>query len=260
MVRVTRRCCFIPPQVRIMRPSLLACFVVLAGFFANTARGQIIIQPNLFQSPLLLVENKDVQKDLKLADAQLTKLAELSKSYADSVRGLGFQDLDKRKKANAVAASGLQELLTASQAKRLKQLELQQRGAGVFGDPQIVKELDISPQQKSAIITTLQTFTPRYVKIFQGAKGNQQEIQKQLAALHREYTADIVKTLTKEQQAKWRDLAGPAFDGAFPSMLPVFVDMRPQPVLAWHMNDLNLALAEAKKTGKPIFATFRCEA
>ena len=43
-------------------------------------------------------------------------------------------------------------------------------------------------------------------------------------------------------------------------MQPVVVDMRPQPTLAWHMNDFNGALAEAKKTGKPIFATFRCEA
>jgi hypothetical protein len=32
------------------------------------------------------------------------------------------------------------------------------------------------------------------------------------------------------------------------------------PVHQWIMNDLAAAQAEARKTGKPIFATFRCEA
>ncbi len=234
---------------------------LLAAFLASTAAAQVIVQPfNPFLSPLQLVETKDAQKDLRLTDAQLKKIAELSQAHADRVRGLNFQDIDKRKKANDITSAALRELLNEEQAKRLKQLELQQRGAGVFGDPAIGKQLDISNEQRGAIITTLQTFSPQYVKIFQAAKGNQQEIQKKLSELHREYTAKIVATLSKEQQAKWRDLAGPPFEGAFPQMMPVIIDMRPQPVLAWHMNDLNAALAEAKKTGKPIFATFRCEA
>ncbi len=245
-----------------MKKLLLVFSIALAGFLASPAAGQIILQPNLFQNPLILVENRDVQKDLKFAEEQSRKLIELSRAYADGVRGLSFvpTDVEKRKKANEAAVKGLNDLLDAGQAKRLKQLELQQRGAGVFGDLQISKDLAITPPQRAAIITTLQGFNPKWVAIIQGAKGNQQEIQKKLAEVHRDMSANIVKTLTKEQQAKWRDIAGPPFEGSFPSMAPVFVDMRPQPVLTWHMNDLNGALAEAKKTGKPIFATFRCEA
>jgi hypothetical protein len=40
----------------------------------------------------------------------------------------------------------------------------------------------------------------------------------------------------------------------------VLPNPRPQPVLAWIMNDLAAAQAEARKTGKPIFVTIRCEA
>ena len=245
-----------------MKKLLLVFSFALAGFLTSPVAGQIILQPNLFQNPLIFVENRDIQKDLKLSEDQARKLVELSRAHAESIRGLGFQpaDLEKRKKANEAALKGLGDLLDAGQTKRLKQLELQQRGAGVFGDPQIAKDLAITPEQRGAIITVLQGSNPKWIAIIQGAKGNQQEIQKKLAEVHRDLSADIVKKLTKDQQAKWRDLAGMPFDGAFPSMTPVFVDMRPQPVLTWHMNDLNAALAEAKKTGKPIFATFRCEA
>jgi hypothetical protein len=246
-----------------MKRVLVVFSLTVAGLVASSASGQVVIQPNLFfQNPLLLVENKDVQKDLKLSDEQAEKIASLSRDHAATVKGLMFTvaDQEKRKKANETALKGLAELLDAKQAKRLKQLELQQRGAGVFGDPAIAKQLEFTRQQQNSIITTLQGFQPKWIAIFQAAKGNQQEIQRKLADVHRDLSATIVKSLTKEQQEKWDELAGAPFKGAFPSMPPVIVDMRPQPTLAWHMNDLNAALAEAKKTGKPIFVTFRCEA
>lgn len=236
--------------------------IVFTLALAGSASAQVVIQPNVFQNPLGLVENPDVQKDLKLSDEQAKKLIELSREYTGSIRGLGFQqaDLEKRKKANEAASKGLAIALDAAQIRRLKQLELQQRGAGVFNDPQVTKDLELTNVQRGLILTALQSFQPKWLAIIQSAKGNQQEIQKKMADVHRDISADIVKKLTKDQQAKWHDIAGPPFAGTFPSMLPVFVDMRPQPTLAWHMNNLSAALAEAKKTGKPIFATFRCEA
>jgi hypothetical protein len=232
--------------------------LTLAGWLVSSVVAQVIIQPNLFQNPLVLAENKDVQQDLKVSEEQVKKLVELSRDWNAAVKGLSFTTLDQEKRKNATAAAlkGLADTLTGNQAKRLKQLELQQRD---FGDPQIGKDLAITNEQRGGIITILQGFNPQWVKIIQGAKGNQQEIQKKLADVHRDFTANILNKLTPQQQAKWKDVAGPPFAGSFPSMAPVFVDMRPQPVLAWHMNDLNGALAEAKKTGKPIFVTFRCE-
>lgn len=246
-----------------MKHMLFAFSITLACFLTNPVAGQIIMQPNnLFQSPLFLVENRDVQKDLKFSEEQAKKLVELTRAHAEAVRGLSFTpaDQEKRKKANADASKGLAALLDADQAKRYKQLVVQQRGASIFGDPQVAKDLGITNEQRGDIVTILQTFNPKWLAIIQGAKGNQQETQKKLGEVHRDLISGVVKKLTPDQQAKWKEIAGPPFAGTFPFMNPVFVDMRPQPTLAWHMNDLAAAQAEARKTGKPIFATFRCEA
>ena len=240
-----------------------ACIVVLTGFLASPASAQIVIQQNLFQNPLALVENKDAQKDLKLVVDQLERLAELSEAYQAGVKGLNFQDIEKRKKVNEAARNGLADVLDGDQAKRLKQLEVQQRGANIFFDPQLVKELTITQQQQTALLKAMQAVGPKSMAAIQNAKGNQQEIRKAISDINRNLTADIVKGLTPDQQAKWRDLTGAPFDGSFPmAMVPfgIVPNRRPQPVLTWHMNDLAAAQAEAKKTGKPIFVTFRCEA
>jgi hypothetical protein len=243
-----------------MKKVLSVIGFVLAGLLTDSASGQIIVQPNNpFQSPLILVENKDVQADLKLSEEQVKKLVELSQTYAEGIKGVGF-DLAKRTKLNEAAKKGLAELLQAEQAKRFKQLEFQQRGANVFGDLQLVKDLGITNEQRGAIITVLQGFQPKWIAIIQGAKGNQAEIQKKLADVQRDLLADALTKLTAEQQAKFKERTGTPFAGSIPGLMPIFVDMRPQPTLAWHMNDLAAAQVEARKTGKPIFVTFRCEA
>jgi hypothetical protein len=243
-----------------MKKSLFASLLVLAGVLTSSASGQIIVQPNNpFQNPLILVENKDVQADLMLSEEQVKKLADLSQTYADGIKGVGF-DLEKRKKLNEAAQKGLAELLQAEQAKRHKELEFQRRGANVFGDPQLIKDLDITSDQRGAIVTVLQGFQPKWIAIVQGAKGNQAEIQKKLAEVQRDLLADALKKLNAEQQAKFKERAGTPFAGQIPGVMPVVVDNRPQPTLTWHMNDLAAAQAEARKTGKPIFVTFRCEA
>src|SRR5205823_3882351 len=106
---------------------LCGCLLVLAVSLAGPAAGQVVVQPvGLFQNPLILAENKEVQKDLQLSDEQLKKLAGLSAKQAEGLKGLGFQDFEKRKQVLESSRKALGELLDAAQAKRLKQLELQQ--------------------------------------------------------------------------------------------------------------------------------------
>ena len=246
-----------------MKKLLCGCLVVLAGFLPSPASGQAVVQPNwIFQNPLVLVENKDVQKELKLSDDQVKSLAVLSRQYTEGLKGLGFQDLEKRKKVVESTQKGLSEVLQDVQTRRLKQLEWQQRGASAFLDPQLAKDLSLTTEQQGAIAKSLQGIGPKWIAVIQGAKGNQPEIQKRLDELNRGVVADIVKGLTAEQQAKWGELTGTPFAGVFPisPFIGMVLNPRPQPVLQWHMNDLAAAQAEARKTGKPIFVTFRCEA
>ena len=106
------------------------------------------------------------------------QLIELSREYAGSIRGLGFQqaDLEKRKKAHEAASKGLADVLDAGQAKRLKQLELQQRGAGVFNDPQIAKQLEITAVQRGVILTALQGFQPKWLAILRVERNTLHEL------------------------------------------------------------------------------------
>src|SRR5438552_2681011 len=125
------------------------CLVALAGWLASPASGQVVVQPfGVFQNPLILVENKDIQKDLKLSDEQVKKLADLSRKQAEGLKGVGVQEVEKRKKVEEATRKELSEILEAGQAARLKQLELQQRGANVFLDPQMVRELALTKEQQ----------------------------------------------------------------------------------------------------------------
>jgi hypothetical protein len=243
-----------------MKRLLCGCLIALAGALAAPASAQIRIQP--FANPLALLDAKDVQLDLKLTDDQVKKVVELNRKQAEGLKGIGFQEVEKRKKVLEASQKALNELLTAEQARRLKQLGLQQRGPAVFQDPQVVKDLALTHEQHAGITKALQGFGPKWLAIIQAAKGNQQEMQKKIGELNRSLIADMVKGLTPPQQAKWQEMSGPAFAGAFPLVVPnvVLGQPRPQPVLKWTMNDLAVALAEARKTGKPIFVTFRCEA
>ena len=81
--------------------------------------------------------------------------------------------------------------------------------ASAFGDALVVKELAITNEQRGDIVTILQGFQPKWFAIFQAAKGNQQEMQKKIAEVHRDLIAKVVTKLNKEQQAKWQDAHRP---------------------------------------------------
>src|SRR5262249_22513916 len=151
---------------------------ILAGSLVSSVQGQVVIQPiGILQNPLVLVGNKDVQKDLPLSEEQIKKIAELTQKQTDALKGVGFQETEKRKQIFEASQKGLNEVLTAEQVKRLKQLELQQRGPNAFLEASVIKDLNIANEQRTAVLQILKGFGPKWVAIIQGAKGNQQQIQ-----------------------------------------------------------------------------------
>jgi hypothetical protein len=246
-----------------MKKLFSGCLIVLSGALVNVAFGQGPLPPiGFFQNPLALLEAKDVQKDLKLSETQIQKIAELGRKQEAALKALALQAADKRKQALDATVKSLGEILTAEQTRRVRQLELQQRGVNALLDPQVAPYLAITNEQRAAVIKALQGLGPRFTALLQAAKGNQQEAQQKMAELNRGLMPEVLKGLTANQQAKWQELAGPPFAGVFPALVPngALINPRPQPVLTWIMNDLAAAQAEARKTGKPIFVTIRCEA
>jgi hypothetical protein len=240
-----------------MKRRLAGTLLVLVAVSVGSAVGQVAFTASLFNSSLNLAKSPEIQKELRFTEEQTKKLADLDRKLNEMLKVPGFPDAALQAKIRETLQKGFEEILLPEQTKRLKQLEIQQRGSGALLDATITKDLQINAEQRAEMLKQLQQFGQRWAKAGQGAK-TQQEIQKRLGEVQREMAADMVKLLTPEQQAKWREITGAPYTGAFPTQIFVGVP-RPQPVLTWHMNNLDAALTESKATGRPIFVTFRCE-
>ena len=116
-----------------------------------------------FGGPGMLLNNKGVQKELKLTDEQAKKVTDALREVNDKHRDdfAGLQDLqgDERrekaqeimKKVNEEQTKAISEVLSADQVKRLNQIELQVSGPRAFSQEKVQKELKLTDDQKTKI-------------------------------------------------------------------------------------------------------------
>src|SRR5262245_60771491 len=94
--------------------------------------------------PTALLEVKGVQEDLKLKEDQVTKIAELSKKFTDELKDLKGRELvTKSREATDAINKEVDKVLSAEQAKRLKQLKVQQQGPRALLTPDVSKQLEL---------------------------------------------------------------------------------------------------------------------
>lgn len=151
------------------------------GFGGGTAR----------QNALTLLNNEQIKKELNITEEQLDKLpAEV---------------------LNAIA-----KVLTDKQFKRLKQIEIQQRGTGAFKDEKVQKALGISSEQAKSISSILEDSTKETTELFKGGKGGFGKgglagYTEKLEKIRTEAKEKIYGVLSKEQRKTWRDMIGEEF-------------------------------------------------
>ncbi len=98
-----------------------------------------------------LANDMAVAKDLELEDAQQTKIAELRTKLGDQryvtaeTRRQRFYEYAK------IVEAGLNEILSAKQLARLRQIDLQLQGPRAFYDSHVVHELGLTADQKRQI-------------------------------------------------------------------------------------------------------------
>jgi hypothetical protein len=171
---------------------------------------------------IMLLANKDVQKDLKLGDEQVAKIKELSDKQAEIFKG--FQDLDKEEKAarfkqmKEIGADFKKVIddLTPEQTTRLKQLQIQQQGAGALFNPMISEKLDLSEEQQSKLKEMFKDSMQKRFALFKEFKEDKEGTTKKLAELTKELNAEAMKILSDDQQTKFKEMQGPAFKGTLP--------------------------------------------
>jgi hypothetical protein len=219
-----------------MHPLVRFTAVLLLAACAGPAWAQVEIKPiqikplpvqpggpvgiGLADPTLDLLRDKGVQKDLKLTDEQVKKVNDLVQQRADLMQNLkGVIDLKKLQEAMEGLKKSATDLVTKDQAARLAQLRIQAQGPAAFRDPNVVNELKLTDEQKAAAIQAIGEANKKRLQAMAGMKGaSAEEKAKKAGEIQRDAAEDFIKQLSKDQQARWRELVGPAFDGVLPAV------------------------------------------
>ena len=190
----------------------------------------------------LVLSNKDLQDELKVTDEQkgkfkdvAAKQTEMTKKMADLRTGgqpdrTKMQEVIKEMTALTEEVKKVtDEVLTADQKKRFKQIEIQAMGARAFANADVVKELAITDDQKKALkevadATAKETADLRKElglpalggRPMGGGTAPDAEALKKFAEKSKPMTEAAmeksVKALTADQQKKWTEMIGVKFD------------------------------------------------
>ncbi len=183
-------------------------------------------------SPLSIVSNEAVQKDLALNEEQTKKITALNEEL-NAERGKMFAELqastedlkslpeneqrEKRmaammeatKKLNDKFAPRIKEILEPKQQDRLKQISWQAAGTAAYTDPEVVKALGISKEQEEKLAGIAKERDEKMRTAFRDGAGGGPEA---FIKLREEFDKKYAEVLSKEQQDKFTELKGKEFD------------------------------------------------
>lgn len=180
---------------------------------------------------MALLRDKGVQQELKLTDDQVKAIDAAAKKQADALQALrGGDPQEARTKMQEITretTKTIDDTLKADQKKRLRQLELQQRGLAALAAPAnprnpnaqtstLAKDLNITEDQQKKIQEIVAGNREKMRDLFQPG-GNREEAAKKMAEMNKETNQKIEGILTAEQKAKWKEMTGEPYKGTLPS-------------------------------------------
>jgi serine/threonine protein kinase len=161
----------------------------------------------------MLVSQQSVREELGLSQEQIQKLQQLSADPFQWMSQLGkMRDLSseqKREKFSAMAGKAdadLNDVLTPTQAKRLREIAWQLQGPKAFSDAAIVDALALTRDQRDAIRGIQSKWDDKHhgPGPFSGPRdGSQRE----------EFVVQILALLSPQQAEVWKSMAGAKFNG-----------------------------------------------
>ena len=146
-----------------------------------------------------------IQDELKLSDEQKQKLQKTSPEFR--------KVSDSQEKTWVF----LQETLSAEQLKRFEQLELQHEGPPALLRPEIVKELQITSEQREQFMGLIQEMKKKLEPLLKDAKAaaNPQAMEKmrlEALTLRQACQGKMEALLSDAQKEQWREKIGGPFD------------------------------------------------
>jgi Spy/CpxP family protein refolding chaperone len=204
-----------------MRVSATLVTLLAAGTLVAADKPTLKIenQPVGGPPPLFLLQQKDVQKELKLTSEQIAKVKQgfdKQKQEAQALRELqGDARQERVRELMRADRKTMHEILQPDQQKRLSQIMLQEQGAPAFAHPRVARELNISDDQEQKIEDILDTASRKMRSVYRN--GQADTGRQQAEDLDKQTTTSILDVLTPEQKMKWKQMVGTPFHGEIPS-------------------------------------------
>ena len=182
-----------------------------------------------FGGPGMLLQNEGVQKELKMDKEQVTRareaLQKVQEKHRDDFAQLRDLSPEERReklqelnrKVSEEARAALKEILKPEQAKRLRQIELQQQGPMAFNDPEVQSTLKLTDEQKEKVKTVGQEMQSQMRELFQGGGqgGDFEKAREKMTSLRKEATEKVLGLLNDDQKRSWKELTGEPFEVKF---------------------------------------------
>jgi Spy/CpxP family protein refolding chaperone len=184
-----------------------------AVWVAPARPGEDEAVPSATTMDLLLLRQKSVQQELKIAPALAKKIiAFTNMEYAAAKKALKLDEKELKKKFEELREKNrkfLQDNLSEAQRKRLRQIRLQVTGLHQLNQSEVAKALNLTKAQREKF-KAMQKEARNKVKEILAAKEGKNE---KLAKLRKEINKQILAILTDEQKAKAKEAVGEPFKG-----------------------------------------------
>jgi len=164
------------------------------------------------------VSRDKVQADLQLSDEQKHKLRVTMTGYVQETmkvqklsgaeRKQAMQSL--RQKSYKELEEFLKEILAPGQLKRFVELKLQYDMPMIMLRPDVVKELNITDEQRQQFMTLVQEMQKVVAPLIQESRsgGNPQEILAKVTKLRLDCQGKIEALLSDAQKTQWKEMTG----------------------------------------------------
>ncbi len=164
----------------------------------------------------------DVSKELKITDAQKTKLDDYQKKQMEEMMAM-FQggnrpdqeEMQKiMKKRQEDETKALKEILDETQQKRLKELWIQRLGNGAIQNADLQKELGVTDDQKAKVKSLQDKQNEANQALFEKMRNGEidrSEIMPIMTKNRKTLDEELGKILTDDQKAKLKTMGGTPF-------------------------------------------------
>jgi len=163
---------------------------------------------------VMLLRQASVQRDLKISEDEGKKIDEFATRQWRKVRAM--KDLDEKERDRRFEGMAreneqfIKETLKPEQRKRLNQIGMQVAGLLWVMRSDVASELGLSDDQKRKIRETHEEAEKEAREALRAGGELREEKIRELRMTNRKR---LMSVLTDEQKNKWKDMAGPKFEG-----------------------------------------------